>query len=315
LLDGLLHDGVLNDGEKDAVVEENDSRALGLSNVQPAQPASAGLVAQSGSTPSVSSVEEFWKSKKDDPEVYPVTQTSLRNRVALLITNIKFSEKSMNRSGAEKGEENMEKLLSNLGYEVVKYTNLTGKAIDEALIHFTKKHTDSAFVVIMSHGKLGKILGVDWKEDKPDEFPIDNIFKHSYSCPELIDKPKVIFIQACRGERRGSVLVNDSPNTAAHVSQPEDLEADELQFVQRKTSFLFFPAHLTLCRTDNQICPGTELLIQGFSQQDEMLVFYLLGSWDMCKFFHILSQSQASVYSIERFLTFFFFFFFGAHNS
>lgn len=73
LLDVLLHDGVLNDGEKDAVVEENDSRAdkarclidkvkrkgheasskmiahlesvdktlyceLGLSNVQPAQP-------------------------------------------------------------------------------------------------------------------------------------------------------------------------------------------------------------------------------------------------------------------------------------
>ncbi|XP_043974641.1 caspase a-like isoform X2 [Gambusia affinis] len=279
LLDGLLHDGVLNDGEKDAIIEENDSRAdkarclidkvkrkghdasskmithlksldetlfceLGLSNVQPALPAAAGPVDQSGSTPSVSSVEEFWKSKENDPEVYPVTQTSFRNRVALLITNIKFSEKSMNRRGAEKDEENMEKLLSNLGYEVVKYTNLTGKAIDEALIDFTKhpklKHTDSVFVVLMSHGKLGKILGVDWKKDQPDEFPINNIFKHlgSKSCPELRDKPKVIIIQACRGEQGGSVLVNDGPNTADHVLQSEDLEADKLQFVHKEKNFI-----------------------------------------------------------------------------
>ncbi|XP_054901421.1 caspase-1-like [Poeciliopsis prolifica] len=279
LLDGLLHDGVLNEEEKDAVVEENDSRAakarclidkvkrkgseasskmiahlksvdktlyceLGLSNAQPAQPAAAGLVAQSASTPSVSSVEEFWKSKKDHPEVYPVTQTSMKNRVALLITNIKFSNGSMNRRGAEKDEENMEKLLYNLGYEVVKYTNLTGKAIDEALIDFTKhpklKHTDSVFVVIMSHGMLGKILGVDWKADKPDEFPINDIFKHlgSESCPELIDKPKVIIIQACRGEHSGSVLVSDSPNAADHVPQPEDLEEDKLQFVHKEKNFI-----------------------------------------------------------------------------
>ncbi|XP_008424030.1 caspase-1-like [Poecilia reticulata] len=279
LLDGLLHDGVLNDGEKDAVVEENDSRAdkarclidkvkrkgheasskmiahlksvdntlyceLGLSSVQPAQPAAAGPVAQSGSASSVSSVEKFWKSKQDDPGVYPVTQTSFRNRVALLITNIKFSEEKMNRRGAEKDEKNMEKLLSNLGYEVVKHTNLTGKAINEVLIEFTKhpklKHTDSVFVVIMSHGQLGKILGVDWKEDKPDEFPINNIFKHlgSKSCPALIDKPKVIIIQACRGEQIGSVLVSDSPNTADHVPQPEDLEADKLQFVHVEKNFI-----------------------------------------------------------------------------
>uniref|UniRef100_A0A3B3WWW0 Caspase a n=1 Tax=Poecilia mexicana TaxID=48701 RepID=A0A3B3WWW0_9TELE len=279
LLDGLLHDGVLNDGEKDAVVEENDSRAdkarclidkvkrkgheasskmiahlkstdntlyceLGLSNVQPGQPAAAGPVAQSGSASSVSSVEKFWKSKQDNPEVYPVTQTSLRNRVALLITNVKFSENLIIRRGAEKDEENMEKLLSNLGYEVVKYTNLTGKAIDEALIEFTKhpklKQTDSVFVVIMSHGQLGKILGVDWKEDKPDEFPIDNIFKHlgSKGCPALIDKPKVIIIEACRGERGGRVLVSDSPNTADYFSPPGDLEANKFQYLPLEKDFI-----------------------------------------------------------------------------
>uniref|UniRef100_A0A3B5LZB4 Caspase a n=1 Tax=Xiphophorus couchianus TaxID=32473 RepID=A0A3B5LZB4_9TELE len=242
LVDLLLEDQVLNGEEEDIICEGRYSRAgqarrlidyvirqgerastrlidhlqnidpvlhkaLGLSSDQPGLSAikKTIFIFLVQSTPSVPTVEDFLKTIRTNPEVYPVTQTSLKNRVALLITNFKFSDKSMNRRGAEKDKKNMEKLLSNLGYEVVKYTNLTGKAIDEALIYFTKhpklKHTDSVFVVLMSHGKLGKILGVDWKEDKPDEFPINNIFKHlgSKSCPELRDKPKVIIIQACRG--------------------------------------------------------------------------------------------------------------------
>jgi len=51
----------------------------------------------------------------------------MSNRVALLITNIKFTDEKFNRNGAEKDEENTEKLLTALGYEVVKHTNLTGK--------------------------------------------------------------------------------------------------------------------------------------------------------------------------------------------
>lgn len=49
------------------------------------------------------------------------------NRVALLITNIRFAQECMNRQGAEKDEENMKKLLRDLGYEVVEHRNLTGK--------------------------------------------------------------------------------------------------------------------------------------------------------------------------------------------
>ncbi len=70
-------------------------------------------------------------SFKFDFQIYPASKDSIRNRVALLITNIKFTEKKFNRNGAEKDEENMEKLLRSLGYEVVKYTNLTGKVLYE----------------------------------------------------------------------------------------------------------------------------------------------------------------------------------------
>lgn len=54
---------------------------------------------------------------------------AILSRVALLITNIKFTDERMNRNGAEKDEENTEKLLTGLGYEVVKHTNLTGKVL------------------------------------------------------------------------------------------------------------------------------------------------------------------------------------------
>ena len=47
--------------------------------------------------------------------------------MALLITNIEFKNKDMNRDGADKDEDNMEDLLIDLGYEVVKYTNRTGQ--------------------------------------------------------------------------------------------------------------------------------------------------------------------------------------------
>ena len=50
-------------------------------------------------------------------------------RVALLITNRNFADDKLTRKGAEKDEENMEKLLISLNYEVVKYNDLTGKVL------------------------------------------------------------------------------------------------------------------------------------------------------------------------------------------
>lgn len=51
----------------------------------------------------------------------------MSNRVALLITNIEFHDKRHSRQGAEKDKENMEILLTSLGFEVVRHTNCTGE--------------------------------------------------------------------------------------------------------------------------------------------------------------------------------------------
>lgn len=84
------------------------------------------------------------------------------------------------------------------------------QAIDKAVIKFSKhpklKNTDSVIVVIMSHGKLGTVVGIHSQseledDEHPDEFPTDNIYKHlgSEKCSALLNKPKIIIIQACRG--------------------------------------------------------------------------------------------------------------------
>ncbi|XP_022062834.2 caspase a-like [Acanthochromis polyacanthus] len=286
LLDDLLDDRVLNDGEKDSILEENvktrdKARALldrvkhkgdeasrkmiahlyerdqtlcselGLSCSQPPQQAAQVKMKTEWSTTLVHATDAFWNEKQKDPNIYPVEEKSIANRVALLITNIKFANERLNRNGAERDEENMEKLLSDLKYEVVKYRNLTAKEIGDALIQFSRhpklRETDSVVVVIMSHGKLGAVLGVNCEDEmSADIFPIDNIYQHlgSEKCPALLNKPKIIIIQACRGGGKGAVLVSDSANQGLvcdDVSQPGaegGMEEDNLRYVHKEKDFI-----------------------------------------------------------------------------
>ncbi|XP_056230977.1 caspase a-like [Seriola aureovittata] len=293
LLDDLLKDKIVNDGQSESILQENSTRAdkardlidtvrkkgdvasrvmithlhrrdpelysqLGLGCGQPAPPAAEPQTKQEWSTSLIPTTKEFWEKKQNDRDVYPVTKNNIKSRVALLITNVRFTDERLNRTGAEKDEENMEKLLKALGYDVMKCTNLTGKGIDEALIKFSKqeklKETDSVLVVIMSHGKLGAVLGVNSKikicdetPSTPDEFSIDNIYKHlgTDKCPALLNKPKVIIIQACRGGEHGSVLLCDGakpcdvPQQGPSASAAEeDIEDDSLKFVHKEKDFI-----------------------------------------------------------------------------
>ncbi|XP_058626850.1 caspase b-like [Onychostoma macrolepis] len=163
-------------------------------------------------------------------DVYIPTSRSQRKGLALLITNIKFDHLS-HRDGAEQDEENMEWLLTALGYSVEKHTNLSGDAINMAVKNFSKRHehrdSDSTFVVIMSHGERiqnkDAIIGVRYQRNNPNDiFFVEDIFSHlnSEKCPALIDKPKVILIQACK---YGGLYVSDSaPESDSWVHREKD---------------------------------------------------------------------------------------------
>lgn len=172
--------------------------------------------------------------KQNANDVYIPTSRSQMKGSALLITNIKFDYISY-RKGAEKDEANMDWLLTALGYRVEKHRDLSGNAIKTAVEDFSKRHehkdSDSTFVVIMSHGNRiqnkDAIIGVHYHEDKhpTDYFFVEDIFTHlnSENCPALIDKPKVILIQACRGNHEGGVYVHDSvPESDSWVHKEKD---------------------------------------------------------------------------------------------
>lgn len=172
--------------------------------------------------------------KQEGNDVYIPTSRSQRKGSALLITNIKFDYLSY-RNGAEIDEANMDWLLTALGYSVEKHRNLSGNAIKRAVEDFSKRYehkdSDSSFVVIMSHGNRiqnkDAVLGVHFHKDKhpTDYFFVEDIFTdlNSENCPALIDKPKVILIQACRGDHAGGVYVHDSvPESDSWVHKEKD---------------------------------------------------------------------------------------------
>ncbi|XP_068172833.1 caspase a-like isoform X2 [Antennarius striatus] len=279
LLDDLLLDRVVTRGEKDYVLDKDNLRdemarrlidtvtpkgdtasQKMIDHIQLRDPmfcSDLGLSfapepkkQQEWSTSLIPTTTNFWKKNQNDPDIYPGTKESIGNRVALLITNIKFANKKGNRNGAEKDEQNMKNLLTGLGYEVVNHTDLTGEEIDKAIIEFSKhpklEGTDSVVVVIMSHGKLGFVYGVNHFPNKPDVFPTDNIYKHlgSEKCPALLDKPKIIIIQACR-----RVIEEDAPMPDVQsddMDQPglspsaddEDMEDDSYRIVHKEKDFI-----------------------------------------------------------------------------
>lgn len=84
---------------------------------------------------------------------------------------------------------------------------MSPQAIEDAVVDFSKhpklKDTDSVVVVIMSHGRLGVVAGVSTQSEtfEDDHFSLDNIYGRlgPKDCPALLNKPKIIIVQACRG--------------------------------------------------------------------------------------------------------------------
>ncbi|XP_062448597.1 caspase-1-like [Rhea pennata] len=181
-------------------------------------------------------------------QIYPIyLPLEKRTRRALLICNIEFEYLSK-RSGAEKDVEGMTKLLEGLGYKVEIHLNLTSKEMTEVLKYFAscKEHrnSDSTFLVLMSHGVRAGLCGTKSRNRNTDILSLDTIYEtfNNKHCQALLHKPKVLIIQACRGEKAGSVLVRDSdipemtdPSLAPTTTA--GLESDAIHEVHLESDF------------------------------------------------------------------------------
>ncbi|XP_004714052.1 caspase-2 [Echinops telfairi] len=123
--------------------------------------------------------------------------------LALVLSNVHFTgEKDLEfRSGGDVDQATLASLFKLLGYSVHVLQNQTAQEMEKQLQDFAQRPehrlTDSCVVALLSHGVEGAIYGVDGKLLELQE--VFRLFDNA-SCPSLQNKPKMFFVQACRGD-------------------------------------------------------------------------------------------------------------------
>ncbi|XP_012667749.1 caspase-4 [Otolemur garnettii] len=193
--------------------------------------------------------EDFLRlSRERAAEIYPIKgKTAGRSRLALIICNTEFDHLAP-RGGADLDVKGMKGLLESLGYSVDVKEKLTAQGMESELRAFAARpehvSSDSTFLVLMSHGVLDGVCGTAHGPEARDVLPYDTIFQifNNRNCLGLRDKPKVIIVQACRGQNRGEVWVRDSPEALVDSTSqsPDTLEDDAVRVTHVEKDFIAF---------------------------------------------------------------------------
>ncbi|XP_059194581.1 caspase-2 isoform X2 [Centropristis striata] len=131
--------------------------------------------------------------------------TSSPRGLALVISNVTFDPCAATdldpRKGGEVDDEVLRKVFTELDYSVTVNRDLTAQGMRTCIENFCRRSdhrtTDSCVVCLLSHGVEGAIYGTDGQL-----LQLDWVFESfdNAHCPLLQNKPKMFFIQACRGE-------------------------------------------------------------------------------------------------------------------
>nr|XP_061789325.1 caspase-2-like [Nerophis lumbriciformis] len=132
------------------------------------------------------------------------TMTSSPRGFALVISNVKFDPHAAPdldiRNGGEVDEKVLRKLFTDLDYVVTDHRNLTAEQMRSCIDTFRRRpehrNVDSSVVCLLSHGVDGAVYGTDGQL-----LQLESVFEafDNVRCPLLQNKPKMFFVQACRG--------------------------------------------------------------------------------------------------------------------
>ncbi|XP_063699609.1 caspase-8 [Culicoides brevitarsis] len=139
---------------------------------------------------------------------------------------VEIEECLSDRNGTDADCVALERAFSVRGYKIVRRDNLTHIQLQKALHDIVQASTiyDSLVVCILSHGNKGVVFGSDY-------IPVNiTTIQEILSTQQLLNKPKVLIIQACQGrkknvtitsERTRSDLETDDASHQAPVSAPK----------------------------------------------------------------------------------------------
>uniref|UniRef100_H9GC58 Caspase-2 n=1 Tax=Anolis carolinensis TaxID=28377 RepID=H9GC58_ANOCA len=150
--------------------------------------------------------------------------------LALILSNIHFNKETDLdfRSGGDVDNTALHMLFKHLGYQVVVRQDRTAQEMKEELEIFSKhpahRNVDSCIVSLLSHGIEGGIYGIDGKLLQLQE--IFRLFDNA-NCPNLQNKPKMFFVQACRGDETDHGVDQIDGNDCASSPGCEETDANK----------------------------------------------------------------------------------------
>ncbi|XP_063710164.1 caspase-1-like [Culicoides brevitarsis] len=156
------------------------------------------------------------RPKYDHHENRYYDMTNKKRGIALILNHYKF--KSMKeRSGTHLDEKRLKTTLKNFDFEIISETDLKYEEVKSKIFKISQmdhSNNDCFLTVIMTHGENNML----WAKDK--KYPVEELYEPFFGdkCPSLIGKPKLFFIQACRGDRITEAVRKiefDSPDAPA----------------------------------------------------------------------------------------------------
>ena len=187
-------------------------------------------------------------------------QGRLVQRGECLIINQVFKDNPQYyRQGTEQDEESLIRTWNMIGCKgkITIVRDLTKKQIIIALNKFRQKlettRPDFMVIFILSHGFRDKRTGCDCIMDINQQgltvTSIKNKFIDGHLCPSMVGKPKLFFIQACRGKFRQEYLSNnpshlfipavDFSETDGEEDEEKMLEIDGVKYAHKSWFFVF----------------------------------------------------------------------------
>ncbi|KAL1273151.1 hypothetical protein QQF64_029013 [Cirrhinus molitorella] len=201
----------------------------------------------------------------------------------VIINNVDFATLKQ-RLGSDEDQKYLAKVFKWLGFKVVEHRNKTAAEMKNLLEDLGKTVDGDCFVCcILSHGKKEGVYGTDDAVVSVDKIrePFTGI-----NCQGLVGKPKLFFIQACRGNKNQTRVPVE-----ADGSGDEELEMDGDDFnitIPSDTDFLIARSTTdghysyrkpeegswfiqSLCRKLENHCPkGTDIQTILLSVNDEV---------------------------------------------
>ncbi|XP_033191987.1 caspase drICE [Bombus vancouverensis nearcticus] len=148
-----------------------------------------------------------------DPHSEVYNMNHKRRGIALIFSHVNF-KKLEKRVGGEKDSKELEQTLKYLGFDVRVYDDSNVKTILSTVQDAAAEdHTDADCLVVaaMSHGESGVLYAAD------NVYPVEMLWSPflGHRCPSLAGKPKLFFIQSCRGTKldNGVEIIHETDST------------------------------------------------------------------------------------------------------